>query len=107
MHKKLRFFALRQIRKIRIVHRRAQPDQRSHSLILATNAKPHPASKTESRNKNRNIWKFGGEKIQCRANVLALPHAKIMFPFAQTRSAKIETQYWKSKRIQRFRRLIN
>jgi len=106
-HKELRFCTLRQIRKIRIVHRRAQPDQLCDSRILATGAKPHPATKAESRNEKRNAWEFGSKKIQRRANVAALPFAAIVLPFAQTRSTKIETQYGKPKRVQRFCGLID
>jgi len=107
MHEKLRFFTPRQIRKIRIVDWRSQPDQRSDSLIFAANAKSHPAPETESGNEKRNIWKFGSEKFQRRTNIAAFPFAAIVFSFAHSRSAKIETQHWKSKRIQRFRSLID
>src|SRR6202021_3265163 len=98
---------MRQIRKICIVHWRAETDQRSNSHILATGAKSHPATQAESRKQEWNAWKFGSKKIQRRANVASLAFAAIVLPFAQSRAAKIETQHGKPKRIQRFRGLID
>ncbi len=107
VHEELRLFTLRQIRKVRVVHRRSQSNQRSNSSFFATNAQPNPTPKTKTRNQKRNVWIFRGQKIQRRARIVTLAHAAIVFPFAHSRSAKIETQNRKSQRVQRFRRLIN
>lgn len=107
VHEELRFLAPQQIRKIHIVHWRAQPDKRFHAHIFATHSKSDPAPETESAHKQRNAWKFRREKIECDAHIIPFGFAAIVFSFAQSRSAKIETQNGKSKRVQGFRRLVN
>src|ERR1700683_686693 len=101
-HKQFRLCTMCQIRKVSMVHWRSEADQLCDPRILATGAKSHPATETESRNEQRNIWKFGSKKIERRADIASLAFAAIVLPFAQTRSAKIETQDRKSKRIQGF-----
>src|SRR5208282_963938 len=107
MHEELRFFTLLQIRKIRIVHRRAKADQFGDSRILATGSKTHPAPKAESRDEKRNVWKFGGEKIKSGADVISLTRAAIVLSLAHSRAAKIEAQHRKPQRTQRLCSLID
>ena len=107
MHEELRLFALHQIRKVRVVHRRSETDQRSNSRVLAAGLKPNPAAETKSRNEERNAWEFRGEKIQRGPNIAAFTLAAIVFSLAHSGAAKIESQNGKSKSIKRFGGLID
>src|SRR5580658_6721042 len=98
---------MRQIRKVRIVHWRSQSNQGSDSRVFAANTEPNPATKAKTRNQQRHVWIFHGEKIQRGTHIVTLAHAAIVLSFAHSRSAKIKTQYRKSQRVERFCRLIH
>ena len=107
VHEELRLFALHQIRKVGVVHRRSETDQRSNSGVLAACLKSHPAAETKSRNEERNVWEFQSEKIQRGANIAAFTLPAIVFSLTHSGAAKIETQNRKSKSIERFGGLID
>src|SRR5580765_41843 len=58
VYEELRFFALHQIRKVGVVHRRSETDQRSNSRVFASGLKSNPAPETKSRDEERNVWEF-------------------------------------------------
>jgi len=107
VHEELRFSTPRQIRKVRVVDRRSKADERTDSRIRATGPQSNPAPETESRNKQGSVSKFRSEKIECRADIVLLTLAAIVFSLAHSRSAKIKTQHREAQPIQRFRGLIH
>jgi hypothetical protein len=101
------FGAMREEGKIGAVYGSAQTDQRSNAFIFAAYTKANPAAETEAGKQQRNIWKFGSEKIQSGANIAALAVAFIVFPFASSGAAKIKSQNGQPELIQSFRSLID
>src|ERR1700732_2706337 len=73
----------------------------------ASRAKAHERAKTKSRDQQRHAGKFGDERLQCGANVIALADAAIVNSSTQPSSTKIETQDWSAECINGFCNLKN
>ena len=78
-----------------------------NSPIFAADAQTDPGSKTESREEKRHGGKLFGEKIDGDANIISFARTAVVFSRAQARTAKIEAQDGKTKRVERFRRLVD
>ncbi len=75
--------------------------------MFAPGAQTDQGAKTETRQQEGHARKFRGEKIERGTDVILFPEAVIMYPGAESRAAKIESQNWNAESIQRFRRLVN
>ena len=77
------------------------------SGALASHAKAHDRAKTKSRDQQRHAGKFGDEKLQCGADVIAFADAAIVNSLTESSAAKIETQDRNAERVDGFGDLKN
>jgi hypothetical protein len=74
---------------------------------LASHAQAYDGAETKSRDQQRHAGKFGDEKLQCGAKVIALTDAAVVNSLTEPSAPKIETQNRSAERVYGFGDLKN
>ena len=77
---------------------------RANTRVRASGAKSHRCAKRESGEKHRQM-EFGIEPVQSRADIVHFTIALVMFPLAQSGSAKVEPQHGEAEAVEGLHRV--
>jgi hypothetical protein len=96
-----------EIREVGVVDGGPQADEFRDSGVFAADTQADPATEAEPREEKREAGKFASEKIDCGAHVILFTSSSVVFSFAQTGAAEIETENGKMEGVEGLGHLID
>ncbi len=94
VYEKFWFLASWQVGEVRAVNGDTEADQLGDSGIGTTQTKSYPAAKTKARQQQRRSREFPGQKTNGSLNIALLSATFIVTALTESRTSKIEAQYW-------------
>jgi hypothetical protein len=96
-----------EVGKVGVADGGTQADEFRDSGVFATDTQADPATEAEPREEKREAGKFASKKVDRGANVILFTSSSVVFSFAQTGAAEIETENGKMEGVEGLRHLID